>query len=81
MKTVTIQELSNYARNKLMSVDDTAVFLNLFYPEVVNEFLESYTLDFTDLEMIVEIINELNLPIIQVNCEETVKFLTVGAEA
>lgn len=77
MKTTTMQELSNYARNKLLTIEDTAIFLNLFYPNEVDEFVESYTLDYTDLEMITEIINQLNLPITRVSDDETddIKFL------
>ena len=75
MRTITIQELDSTSIKKLMDVEETAVMLNLLHPVEVNEFIESYTLDFTDLEMVCEIINELNLPFAQVRCKDGVKFI------
>lgn len=81
MKIVDIQEISNYARSKLMDVEETALMLNLLFPVEVNEFLESYTLDYTDFEMICEIVNQLKLHIIQVNDEDNIRFLNMRVVA
>jgi len=47
---------------KIQSVGDTAMYLNLFYNHIVDMLLETYT-DFTDFDIIAEIIDELNLDI------------------
>ncbi|WP_407415734.1 hypothetical protein [Methanobrevibacter sp.] len=47
---------------EILSVGDTAMGLNLFYPEVVRELLEAFT-DFTDFDIIAEVIDTLKLDI------------------
>lgn len=47
----------------LVSIDDTAMFLNLFYHKLVDELLESFT-DFTDADIMQEIVDTVGLDII-----------------
>lgn len=44
----------------LISVDDVAMYLNLTYPNLVEELLEVFT-DFTDFDLIQEIVDTENL--------------------
>lgn len=60
MNVINITELKPDA--KIVSFPDTAMFLNLCYPEIVEELLESFT-DFTDADLIVELNDILNLNI------------------
>ena len=60
MNVIDIQEVQPNV--KINSVGDTAIFLNLFHHETVEELLESYT-DFTDFDIIAELVDELNLNI------------------
>ena len=55
---VPVHEVNN--PEKLMSVDDLAMFFNITERELVEELLESYT-DYTDEDIIKEIINILDL--------------------
>lgn len=61
MNVIDIQNVPQTV--EIVSVGDTAMGLNLLYPETVNELLESFT-DFTDFDIIAEVINTLNLNII-----------------
>lgn len=61
MRTVGIHEINPDL--KLVSVGDMAMYLNIFYNHIVDLLLETYT-DFTDFDIIAEIIDELNLDII-----------------
>lgn len=45
----------------IISIDDLAMFLNLFYHELVDTILE-YIVEYNDVELIQEIINQENLP-------------------
>lgn len=60
MKTLSIHEVDPGV--ELVSFKDTAMFLNLFYPEIVEEILESFT-DFTDFDIIAEMADILKLNI------------------
>ncbi|MBQ6350239.1 MAG: hypothetical protein IJI42_04855 [Methanobrevibacter sp.] len=60
MNVIDITELKPETR--LVSFQDTAMFLNLFCPEVVEELLEVFT-DFTDFDLIAELVDILNLKI------------------
>lgn len=61
MNTVSIHDINQDITN-IMSFADTAMYLNLFHHELVEEILESFT-DLTDAQIIAEIIDTLNLPI------------------
>ena len=61
MKIIGIEEVNPDI--KLVSVGDMAMYLNVFYHHIVDLLLETYT-DFTDFDIIAEIIDELNLDII-----------------
>lgn len=58
MNVIDITELKPDSR--IVSFQDTAMFLNLFCQEVVEELLESFT-DFTDFDIIAELDDILNL--------------------
>lgn len=58
MNVINIQEIPS--NTNITSVGDTAMFLNLTYPEAVNEILESFT-DFSDFDIIAELSDNLNL--------------------
>lgn len=60
MNVIDITELK--PDTQIVSFQDTAMFLNLFCPEVVEELLESFT-DFTDFDIIAELDDILNLNI------------------
>ena len=60
MNTVSIDNVNPGV--ELVSIDDMATFLNLFFQDLVELFLEYLTI-FTDDELIQEIINTLNLNI------------------
>ena len=59
MNTISINDVSPSA--KINSFEDTAMYLNLMYHEIVEELLEAYT-DFTDYDIIAELIDILHLP-------------------
>lgn len=60
---MNVVEIHNVPQNaKIVSVGDTAAGLNLLYPETVNELLDSFT-DFTDFDIIAELIDTLKLDI------------------
>lgn len=44
------------------SFQDTAMYLNLMYPEIIEELLESFS-DFTDFDIIAELVDTLKLNI------------------
>ena len=58
MNVINIQDIPS--NTKIVSVGDTAMFLNLTYPEAVSEILESFT-DFSDFDIIAELSDNLNL--------------------
>lgn len=60
MNTIEIQELQSDV--KIISVADTAMYLNLMYHELVEEILEVFT-DFTDFDIIAELVDTLKLPL------------------
>lgn len=60
MNVVEIQEVN--PETKITSVSDTAMFLNIMYPETVEEILEVFT-DFTDFDIIAELVDTLKLDI------------------
>lgn len=60
MNTIEIHEVNPNAR--IISVADTAMYLNLMYTETVEEILEVFT-DFTDFDIIAELVDTLNLPL------------------
>lgn len=60
MNVVNIQDIS--PNTNIISVGDTAMLLNLMYPEIVNEILEVFT-DFTDFDIIAELVDTLDLNI------------------
>lgn len=60
MNVVEIHEVT--PETKIQSVGDTAMFLNIMYPETVEELLEVFT-DFTDFDIIAELIDTLKLDI------------------
>ena len=60
MEFINLNELNEGV--KLSSFEDTAMFLNLTYPELVDELLDAYC-DVSDCEIIHEIVDILNLPI------------------
>ena len=59
MNTISIHEVNP---NDVTSIGDTAIYLRLFYPELVEEILESYN-ECSDVEIIQEIIDTEGLPI------------------
>lgn len=61
MNTITIDEVGPGV--KLTSFQDTAMYLNLIHHKIVEELLESYT-DFTDFDIIAELVDILHLNII-----------------
>lgn len=61
MRTIDVHEIPQDM--KLLSVADMAMYLNVFHRQVVELTLETYT-EFTDFDIIAEIIDELNLDII-----------------
>lgn len=61
MRTIEVHEIPQDM--KLLSVADMAMYLNVFHRQVVELILETYT-EFTDFDIIAEIIDELNLDII-----------------
>lgn len=63
MNTVEIHELQPNV--EIISVADTAMWLNLTYHEIVEEILEVFT-DFTDFDIIAELVDSLKLPLIAV---------------
>lgn len=77
MNVIYIQELPS--NMKLVSFQDTASYLNLMYPEVVEELLEVFT-DFTDFDLIAELVDQLNLNITAV-VEPTNKGLLIHGYA
>lgn len=60
MNTIEIHELN--PKCKIISVADTAMYLNLMYNETVEEILEVFT-DFTDFDIIAELVDTLKLPL------------------
>lgn len=60
MEFINLNELNEGV--KLASFEDTAMFLNITYPELVEELLDAYC-DASDCEIIHEIVDILNLPI------------------
>ena len=60
MNVIQIHEVNPNA--KIISVADTAMYLNLMYTETVEEILEVFT-DFTDFDIIAELVDTLNLPL------------------
>lgn len=60
MNTIDIHELSPNV--EITSFEDTAMSLNLLFPEAVEEILESFT-DYTDFDIIEELVNFLKLNI------------------
>lgn len=60
MNVIEIQDIT--PNTKLVSFEDTAMLLNLMYPEIVNEILEVFT-DFTDFDIIAELVDTLDLNI------------------
>ena len=60
MKTIEIHEVNQDA--KIMTVADTAMYLNLMYHDAVDELLEVFT-DFTDFDIIAELVDTLDLPL------------------
>ena len=63
MNTIDIHDLS--PNTEITSFEDTAMFLNLTFPEAVDEILESFT-DYTDYDIIEELVDFLKLNIIAV---------------
>ena len=60
MKLIPIYEVSSNI--KILSFEDTAMSINLWYRPLVEELLESFT-DFTDFDIIEEVVNILKLPL------------------
>lgn len=60
MNVVDIREV--YPGTPIESIGETAMYLRLFYPEVVDQVLESFT-DFTDVDIIQEIVDTVGLDI------------------
>lgn len=60
MNTITIDEVGPGV--KLTSFQDTAMYLNIMYHKLVEELLESFT-DFTDFDIIAELVDTLHLNI------------------
>lgn len=60
MNVIEIQDIS--PNTKLVSFEDTAMLLNLMYPETVEDLLEVFT-DFTDFDIIAELVDTLDLNI------------------
>ena len=60
MNIIDINEVK--PSTEITSFEDTAMFLNLFYPELVDEILEAFT-DACDFDIIEEIVNTLKLKI------------------
>ena len=61
MNTIHLQEVPFEA--KIISLPDTAMWLNLTQRKLVDELLEAFT-DFTDQDIIEEIVDTLKLPLI-----------------
>lgn len=62
---------------EVMSIGDTARYLRLFFPELVDEILESFT-DYTEADIIQEIVDTLGLDITCVTEHSHVKLLIHG---
>lgn len=60
MNVIEIQDVP--LTKKINTVGDTAMFLNLMYRETVEEILEVFT-DFTDFDIIAELVDTLDLNI------------------
>ncbi|WP_296894316.1 hypothetical protein [uncultured Methanobrevibacter sp.] len=63
MNVIDIQDVKPHV--EITSVGDTAMLLNLMYPEIVEDLLEVFT-DFTDFDIIAELVDILKLPIVAV---------------
>lgn len=51
-----------YPGTPIESIGETAMYLRVFYPEMVEQVLESFT-DFTDVDIIQEIVDAIGLDI------------------
>ena len=60
MNVIEIQDIT--PNTKLVSFKDTAMLLNILYPETVEDLLEVFT-DFTDFDIIAELVDTLDLNI------------------
>lgn len=60
MNVIEIQDIT--PNTKLVSFKDTAMLLNIMYPETVEDLLEVFT-DFTDFDIIAELVDTLDLNI------------------
>lgn len=60
MNIINIHEVA--PTSKITSFADTAMMLNLLYHPLVEELQEAFT-DFTDFDIIEEIVNTLSLPL------------------
>lgn len=60
MNDINIHEVNPNTR--IMTVADTAMYLNIMYHETVEEILEVFT-DFTDFDIIAELVDTLELPL------------------
>ncbi|WP_458456178.1 hypothetical protein [Methanobrevibacter sp.] len=60
MRIIDITEVSPNA--KILSFDDVAMSIRLWYRPLVDELLEAFT-DFTDYDIIEEVVNTLHLPL------------------
>lgn len=60
MNILDVQEVT--PGEKLISFQETAMYINLFHHDIVEELLEAFT-DFTDFDIIQEVVDALNLNI------------------
>ena len=70
MNVIEIHEV-NLETTRITSVADTAMYINMMYRETVEELLEAFT-EWTDFDIIAEVIDTLNLKITAVveSCNE-----------
>ena len=75
MNTINVHEVNPSVN--VSSLGDTAAFLRLFFPELVDQILEAYT-DYTDADIIQEIVDTLNLDITCVTEHSSIRLLIHG---
>jgi hypothetical protein len=75
MNIVDIREV--YPGTPVESIGDTAMYLRLFYPEIVDQVLEAFT-EYTDVDIIQEIVDAVGLDITCVTKNSGLDLMILG---
>lgn len=75
MNIVDIREV--YPGTPIESLGDTAMYLRLFYPEMVDHVLEAFT-EYTDVDIIQEIVDAIGLDITCVTKNSGLNLIVMG---